>query len=143
MMDNPGAEDSGEMSAVRSKIQPMKLSDEEIATHEACGHCLYRDWCRACVGCTGRSDAHKQRHEEQDGLRVASMDYGFFADGDDGEHNKGATPFQVVKVKSSMMIWSMPVQCKGVEDQAGIKETIDMRIDICAPHKPFSRSPCA
>ena len=32
------------------------------------------------------------------------MDYGFFTDGDDGEHTRGATPFLVVKVKRSMMI---------------------------------------
>ena len=25
----------------------------------------------------------------------------------------------------SMMIWSMPVQCKGVEDRAAIKETVE------------------
>ena len=53
----------------------MKPSDQEIATHEACGHHTYRDWCRACVGGTGRSDAHKRRHEEQNSLTVASMDY--------------------------------------------------------------------
>ena len=48
MMDNPGADDAGETSAVRSKIQPMKPSDQEMATHEACGHYPYRDWCRLC-----------------------------------------------------------------------------------------------
>ena len=40
---------------------------------------------------------------------VASMDCGF---GDDGEHTRGATPFLVVKVGPSMMLWSMPVQCE-------------------------------
>ena len=59
MMDYPGGDDAGETGAVKSKIQPKKPSDQEIATHEACGHCPYRDWCRACVGGTGRSDAHK------------------------------------------------------------------------------------
>ena len=53
------------------------------------------------------------------------MDHGFFTDGDDGEHTRGATPFVVVKVKPSMMIWGMPVQCKGVEGQAAIKETVE------------------
>ena len=81
----------------------MKPSDQDIATHEACGHYPYRDWCRACVGATGRSDAHKRRREEQNRLLVASMNYGFFDDGDDGEHTKGATPFLVVKVKPSMV----------------------------------------
>ena len=47
---------------------------------------MYRDWCRACVGGTRQSDAHKRRHEEQNSLLVASMDYGVFTDGDDGEH---------------------------------------------------------
>ena len=48
-----------------------------------------------------------------------------FTDGDGGEHTRGATPCLVVKVKPSMMIWSTPVQCKGVEDQAAIKETVE------------------
>ena len=90
----------------------MKPSDQEIVTHEARGHHPYRDSCRACVGGTGRSDAHKP---------VASMDCGFFAGGDDGEHTKGATPL----LAPSMMIWSMPVQCKGVDDEAAIKETVE------------------
>ena len=38
------------------------------------------------------------------------MKHGFFTGGDDGEHTKGATPFLVVKVKPSMMIWNMLVQ---------------------------------
>ena len=66
--------------------------------------------------------------EEQNAGPVASMDYGFFTDGrtermredqasmGDGQLTKGATPFL------SMMIWSMPVQCKGVEDQAALEE---------------------
>ena len=55
MMDNLVDDDAGETSAVRSQIQPVKPSDQEIATHEACGHCPYRDWYRACVGVTGRT----------------------------------------------------------------------------------------
>ena len=34
-------------------------------------------------------------------------------------------PFLGVKVKPSTMIWSMFVQCKGVEDQAAIKGTVE------------------
>ena len=56
---------------------------------------------------------------------MASVDDGFFTDRDDREHTRGATLFLVVKVKPSMMIWSMPLQCKGVEDQAAIKETVE------------------
>ena len=97
MMDNPGDDDAGETRAATLRIQPMKPSDQEIATREACGHYPCRDWCRACVGSTGRSDAHKRRHEEQNSLRVASMDSDFFTDGDDGQHTRGATPFLVVK----------------------------------------------
>ena len=63
----------------------MKPSDLEIATHEAFGHRPYRDG-------AGRS-AHKRQREEQTSLPVASMDYGLFTGGDDGEHTKGATPF--------------------------------------------------
>ena len=118
LMDNRDDDEARETSAVRSKIQPMKPSDQEIATREACGHYPYRDWCRACVGRTGRADAHKRRQEEQNSLPVASMDYGFFTDG-------GATPFLVVRGKPSMTIWNVPVQCKGVEDQAAIKETVE------------------
>ena len=124
MADNPDDDDAGETSAVKSKIQAVKPSDQEIATNEAYGHYPYRDWCRACVGCTGRSDAHKRRREEQNSLPVASMDYGFSTDGEEGDTRR-ATPFLVVKIKPSMMIWSMPVQFKGVEDQAAIKETIE------------------
>ena len=47
---------------------------------------------------------------------------GFFTDGDDGDHTRRGTPFLVVNVKPSMMIWSMLVQRKGVEDQAATKE---------------------
>ena len=36
-----------------------------------------------------------------------------------------STPFLVVKVKPSMMIWSIPVQCKGADDQAAIKEKVE------------------
>ena len=32
MMDHPGDDDAGETSAVTSKIQPMKPSDQEMAT---------------------------------------------------------------------------------------------------------------
>ena len=54
-----------------------------------------------------------------------SMDYGFFTDGDDGELTRGVTPFLVVKIKPSMMIWSMPALCKRVDDQAAIKEKVE------------------
>ena len=80
MMDNHG-DDDARTSAVKSKIQPMKPSDQEVATYEASAHCPYRDWCRACAGGAGRSDFHKRQREEQHGLLVASMDYGFFTDG--------------------------------------------------------------
>ena len=56
---------------------------------------------------------------EQNGLLVASMDYVLFVDGQeptpkgDSEIIK-ATPFLVMKVMPSTMIWSMLVQCKGV-----------------------------
>ena len=50
VMDNPGDDDPGETSAGKSKIQPIKPSGQEVATHEACGHCPYCDWCLACVG---------------------------------------------------------------------------------------------
>ena len=119
MMDNLGGDDAGETNAVKSKIQPMKPSDQEIATQEACCHYSYRDWCRACVGGFGRSDAHKRRHEAQNSLLVANMDYVFFTDGVDGEHTRGATSFLVVKVMLSTIIWS-----KGVEDQSSIMETV-------------------
>ena len=58
-------------------------------------------------------------------LLVASTDYGFSTGGDDGEHTKGATPFLVVKVKPSMMIWSVLASGKCVGGQAAIKETVE------------------
>ena len=62
-----------------------------------------------------------------------AWDYGFFTDGDDGEHTRRATPFLVVKVKPNMMIWSMLVQCKGVEAQATIKETVESSNRVAYP----------
>ena len=38
---------------------------------------------------------------------------------------KGATPFLTVVAKPSMMFRSMLVQCKGVDGQAAIKETVE------------------
>ena len=53
------------------------------------------------------------------------MDYGFFT-GDDGEHTRGATPFLVVKVKPSMMIWSMPMQsCGGPGSDQGNERVVE------------------
>ena len=73
MMDHPGDDDAGETGAVKPKIQPMKPSDQDVAAHEACGHYPYRDWCRACVGGAGRSDARKRLREEQNSPPVASI----------------------------------------------------------------------
>ena len=98
MLENHGDDDAGEANAVRQR-QSLNPSDQEIATHEACAHYPYRDWCRACIAGVGWSDAHKRQGKEQNGILVASMDDGFFTDGqeqttrDDGDVTKGATPF--------------------------------------------------
>ena len=99
-------------------------------SHEACANYPSRDWCRACGG-AGQSDAHTRQREEQNGLFVASMDFGSSLM-DRNQYRKVAASspreplrFLVVKVKPSMMIWSMLVQCKGVEDDAGIKVTVE------------------
>ena len=125
MMDNPGDDDAGghEWSQINNPTNEA-IGPRDCYPRSMC-HYPNRDWCRACVGSTGRSDAHKRRHEERNRLPVASMDYGFFTAGDDGEHTTGVTPFLVLKVKPSMMIWSMPVQCRGVEDWAAIKDTVE------------------
>ena len=39
----------------------------------------------------------------------------------------------MVKVKPSMMIWSMLVQCEGVDDQAAIKETVESLNKLAHP----------
>ena len=44
-------ERSLECSQIENTIN--EPSDQGIATHEACGHYPYRDWCRACVGGAG------------------------------------------------------------------------------------------
>ena len=60
-----------------------------------------------------------------------SMDYGFFTDEQeptskgDSENAKGAFPFLVVKVKQSVRIWSMPVQCTSVADEAANNVTVE------------------
>jgi len=124
----------GEEGAIRTKRPPSTPSAQEVAAHEAGGHYPYRDWCRACVGGCGRADSHKVQKEEQNQIPVAGMDYGFFTDGDEKQGNisaqegaipKGATVFLVVKVKPSMMMYSTVVRCKGAEDQAAIKETVE------------------
>ena len=46
-------------------------------------------------------------------------------------HQGSHSVFLVVKFKPSMMIWSMLVQCKGVEGQAAIKETVELRRVEC------------
>ena len=43
MMDNHGDDEAGETTAVKAQIQPMKPSDQEVATHKACGHDPCRD----------------------------------------------------------------------------------------------------
>ena len=111
MMDDLGDDDAGETSAVRSKIhQGSRRIKRLLPTKHVVTIRIVIGAALVLEG-TGRSDAHKRRHEEQNSLPVASMDYGFFTDGDDGEHTRGVTPFLVVKVKPRMMIWSMPVQC--------------------------------
>ena len=118
MTDNPDDDEAGETSAVKSKIQSVRPSDQEIATHEACSHYPYRDWCRACVGVLGgqtlTNDGVMSRTVW---LWPACMDYGFFTDGDESD-TRGATPFLVVNIKPIVMLLSMLVQCKVVGDQA-------------------------
>ena len=59
------------------------------------------------------------------------MDLGFFTDRQeqtskgDGKITREVTPILVLKLKPSMMIWSMLVQCKGAEDQAETEETVE------------------
>ena len=55
---------AGKENALKTKRQPRRPSEQEIAAHEAGGHYPYRDWCRACVGGAGRSDAHKRYSNE-------------------------------------------------------------------------------
>ena len=56
---------AGEENALKTKRQQRRHSEQEVAAHEAGGHYPYRDWCRACVGGAGRSDAHKRHSDEQ------------------------------------------------------------------------------
>ena len=60
-MDHHGDDDAGETSAVRSKMQSMKSSDQEIATYETCGHYPDRDWGRTHVNDAGQSESHKTK----------------------------------------------------------------------------------
>ena len=86
------------------------------------------DVVRVLVAPGGLMPTIDDKKEEQHAIPVARMDHGFFTDGQEqnmrGE-TKGATPFMVVKVKPSVMIWIMLVQCKCVEDQAAIKDTVE------------------
>ena len=55
---------AGEENALKTTRQPRRPSEQESAEHEAGRHYPYRDWCRACVGGAGRSDAHKRYSNE-------------------------------------------------------------------------------
>ena len=70
-MESHGDDDAGETSAVRSKVQPMKPSDQDIAAHEACGHYPYRVWCRACVGGKGGLTPTNDSKKNRNGLFVS------------------------------------------------------------------------
>ena len=54
MIEDHANEDTGETSAVKSRIQQVKPTDQQIA-REACGHYPYRDWCYSFVRGAGRS----------------------------------------------------------------------------------------
>ena len=74
--------------------------------------------------------SQKRQREEQNSLLVASMDSGFFTDGNQRRMMTVRTPrgllrFFVVRVKPSRIIWSMRVQCTCAEDQAAITETVE------------------
>ena len=58
-MNRLGDDDAGETGAVKSKIQSMKPSDQQIATHETFGYNPYRDW---------GPDALKRQREDQNSL---------------------------------------------------------------------------
>ena len=108
---------AGEENVLKTRRQPRRPSEQEVAAHEAGGHYPYRDWCRACICGAGRSDAHQRHSDEQNEIPVAATDYAFFCD----EHEerlsetqateipKGATPFLVIRVRPCMMTWSFPV----------------------------------
>ena len=73
MMEDYADDDAGEISAAKSQFQPVKCWEQDIASPEACGHCPQHDWCHACVGGAGRSDAHNRRQEEQHAMSVESL----------------------------------------------------------------------
>ena len=122
MMDNPGVDDAGDTtSAVKSKIQPTKSSDQEDCFTRSMWSVSIPQICAVLVlialgGQTLANDSVKSN---------TVCLWRAFTDGDDGEDTIGATPFLLVKVRPSMMIWSMLVQCKGLEDQAVMKETVE------------------
>ena len=123
MMDNPGDDDAGKTSAVKSKIQPLKPSDQQIATHEACGHYLYRDWCRACWWHWAVNTLTNDGMKNKTVCLCRAWTTGSSLT-ETTVSTPGPLPFLVVKVKPSMMIWSMTVQCRGVLE-AAIKETVE------------------
>lgn len=69
----------------------------------------------------------KREHEEQTAFPVATGSSLMMDRNKPREvmDRSPRAPFLDVKVKPSTMIWSMLVQCKGVEDQAAIKGTVE------------------
>ena len=90
----------------------MKPSDREIATREASFHC---DWCRACVGGDGWSDAHKRQRKEQNGLLMTWTMVSSLMDKNEHRTVSAKTPreanlFLVVSTKLNTVIWSILVK---------------------------------
>ena len=102
-----GDDDAGRTSAIKSKINQWSHrikrwphTRQVVIIHIAIGAVL------VLVALGGQTLANDgDRNETVCPWRAWIKE--LFTDGDDGEHTKGAAPFQVVKVKPSMMIWSM------------------------------------
>ena len=82
---------------------------------KSCGHFPCHDWCRACIGGAGRSDAYRRQQEDQNATPVSRL------------REEQASSGNGISQKYPMLlvIWSMLVQCKGAEDQATIRETVE------------------
>ncbi len=104
---NPRLErEAAEAPPVRARTRPEEPSAEEKRQHELL-HEPYRSWCKACVAGRGRADPHVLRPENEKGLPVVGIDYGYLwersPEEPEGEHELIEPPAGVEK--------SNPVVC--------------------------------
>ena len=104
-------------STVRARQAPAEPTQKERDDHEASGHAVYRNWCRACVAARGRSDAHPTTGRSETATARLSMDYCTLSSKDGEEDALGATTILATQHSVTGKLTGHCLPCKGAEDQ--------------------------